>query len=105
MQAIDPNKKLCLTEFGYASSENMGGRPQYFEYFDDNSEAEQAQYIVQAYQQMHDSGDVWLAFLFNFDFGNKGDANTDDTVGYSIIRPDGVPRPAYGAVADMPKTP
>lgn len=105
VQAIDPNKKLCLTEFGYASSENMGGRPETFEYFDDNSEAEQAQYIVQAYQQMHDSGDVWLTFLFNFDFGNKADAATDDTVGYSIIRPDGVPRPAYGAIADMPKNP
>lgn len=103
VQAIDPNKKLCLTEFGYASSENMSGRPQGFEYFDDNSEAEQAQYIVQAFQQMHDSGDVWLAFLFNFDFGNKSDPATDDTAGYSIIRQDGVPRPAFDAVAAMPK--
>ena len=30
VQAIDANKKLCLTEFGYASSENMGGRPEGF---------------------------------------------------------------------------
>lgn len=103
VQAIDPNKKLCLTEFGYASSENMGGRPAGFEYFDDNSEAEQAQYIVQAYQQMYNSGDVWLAFLFNFDFGNKADPATDDTAGYSIIRTDGAPRPAFGAIAEMAK--
>ena len=81
----------------------MSGRPQGFEYFDDNSEAEQAQYIVQAFQQMHDSGDVWLAFLFNFDFGNKSDPATDDTAGYSIIRQDGAPRPAFDAVANMPK--
>jgi hypothetical protein len=49
------------------------------------------------------SGDVWLAFLFNFDFGNKGSGPTDDPVPYSIIDIQGIPRPAFGALADMPK--
>jgi hypothetical protein len=53
---------------------------------------------------MHDSGDVWLAFLFNYDFGNKSGGPTDDPVVYSIIDVDGVPRPAFGAVANMPKS-
>jgi hypothetical protein len=64
---------------------------------------EQAQYIVQAFQQMHDSGNVWLAFLFNFDFGNKGDGPTDDPVPYSLINTEGVPRPAFEALASMEK--
>jgi hypothetical protein len=54
---------------------------------------------------MHDSGNVWLAFLFNFDFGNKGSGPTDDPVPYSIIDTQGVPRPAFDAVGAMPKTP
>ena len=62
-----PNMKLCVTEFGWASSEGYDAPPEGFEFALDNTLDEQAQYIVQAYQQMHDSGDVWLAFLFNYD--------------------------------------
>ncbi len=105
VQAIDPNKKLCVTEFGWASSEGYNEIPTGFEFARDNTLQEQADYIVQAYQQMHDSGAVWLAFLFNFDFGNKGNGPTDDPVPYSIIDTSGIPRPAYGAVSAMPKNP
>ncbi|HET6444789.1 MAG TPA: hypothetical protein VFI27_09455 [candidate division Zixibacteria bacterium] len=103
VQAADPNKKLCVTEFGWASSEGYDSFPPGFEFAQDNTLDEQAQYIVQAFQQMRDSGDVWLSFLFNFDFGNKSGGPTDDPVVYSIIDTSGIPRPAFGAVADMPK--
>jgi hypothetical protein len=103
VQAVDPNKKLCVTEFGWASSEGYDTLPTGFEFARDNTLAEQAQFIVQAFQQMRDSGDVWLAFLFNFDFGNKGNGPTDDPVPYSIIDTGGIPRPAFGALAEMPK--
>ncbi len=103
VQAVDPNKKLCITEFGWASSEGYAEYPTGFEFAQDNTLAEQASYIVQAYQQMRNSGDVWLAFLFNFDFGNKGSGPTDDPVPYSIIDAQGIPRPAFGAIAEMPK--
>lgn len=105
VQAIDPNKKLCVTEFGWASSEGYSEIPVNFEFALDNTLQEQADYIVQAFQQMHDSGDVWLAFLFNFDFGNKGGGPTDDPTPYSIIDTQGIPRPAFNAVAEMEKTP
>lgn len=105
VQAVDPNKKLCITEFGWASTEGYTEYPVGFEFAQDNTLEEQATYIVQAYQQMYQSGDVWLAFLFNFDFGNKGSGPTDDPVPYSIIDTQGIPRPAFGAVASMPKTP
>ncbi len=103
VNAYDADKKLCVTEFGWASSEGYDEIPAGFEFAQDNTLEEQAQYIVQAFQQMHDSGEVWLAFLFNFDFGNKGNGPTDDPVPYSIIDTNGIPRPAFGAVADMEK--
>ena len=103
VQAIDPQKQLCVTEFGWASSEGYDQYPTGFEFAQDNTLEEQKTYIVQAFQQMRNSGDVWLAFLFNFDFGNKGNGPTDDPVPYNIIDTQGIPRPAYGAVADMEK--
>jgi hypothetical protein len=105
VQAADPAKKLCVTEFGWATAEGYDAYPTGFEFAQDNSLQEQADYIVQAYKQMHDSGSVWLAFLFNADFGNKGNGPTDDPVPYSIVDTSGIPRPAYGAVAGMEKTP
>ena len=105
VQAVDPDMKLCVTEFGWASSEGYEVAPEGFGFALDNTLEEQGQYIVQAFQQMHDTGDVWLAFLFNFDFGNKGSGPQDDTVPYSIVDLNGIPRPAFGALADMEKVP
>ena len=105
VQAIDPDMKLCVTEFGWASSEGYDVYPIGFEFAQDNSLEEQAAYIAQAFQQMYASGDVWLTFLFNFDFGNRGSGPTDDPVPYSIIDVNGIPRPAFGALAAMEKTP
>jgi hypothetical protein len=103
IQAIDPDKKLCVTEFGWASSEGYDTYPTGFEFAQDNSLQEQADFIIQAFQQMHDSGDVWIAYLFNFDFGNKGSGPEDDPVPYSILDTQGIPRPAFGALASMEK--
>lgn len=101
--AVDANAKLCVTEFGWASSEGYEAAPAGFEFAQDNTLAEQAEFITQAYQLMHDSGNVWLAFLFNFDFGNKGSGIGDDPVPYSIVDINGVPRPAFSAIAEMEK--
>lgn len=106
VQAVDADMKLCVTEFGWPSMEGYDVTPPAnFGFALDNTLQEQADYIVQAYQQMHSSGDVWLAFLFNFDYGNKGSGPEDDTVPYSILDTNGVPRPAFGAIAEMEKTP
>ena len=102
-QAIIPDMKLCVTEFGWASSEGYDTYPKDFEFALDNTLEEQAQFIVQAFRQMRESGNVWLAFLFNYDFGNKGGGPTDDPVPFSIVDTNGAPRPAFGAVAEMAK--
>ncbi len=105
IQAVDPNMKLCVTEFGWASSEGYDAYPEGFEFAQDNTLEEQSTYLVQAYNQMRESGDVWLTFAFNFDFGNKGNGPTDDPVPYSIVDGAGAPRPAFGALAAMEKIP
>jgi len=104
IRQYDSDMKLCVTEFGWASSEGYDVYPEGFGFAVDNTLEEQAEYIVQAFQLMRNSGDVWLAFLFNFDFGNKGGGPTDDPVPYSIVDINGAPRPAFFAVADMDKT-
>ncbi len=98
---------LCVTEFGWASVEGMGGDPkQSFEFAYDNSLQDQADNIVAAYQLMHDWGFVRLAFLFNLDFSPKSGGNPqDDSALFSITDGNGAPRPAFDAVKNMPKAP
>jgi hypothetical protein len=103
VRAYSPDMKVCVTEFGWASSEGYAAVPEGFEFALDNTLQEQAEYIVQAYQQMHAAGDYWLVFLFNFDFGNKGSGELDDPVPYSILDINGIPRPAFAAVVQMEK--
>ena len=103
VRAYSPDMKLCVTEFGWASSEGYSAAPEGFGFALDNTLQEQADYLVQAYQQMHAAGDFWLVFAFNFDFGNKGSGELDDPVPYSIVDLNGIPRPAFGAIAAMEK--
>jgi hypothetical protein len=99
---------VCVTEFGWATLEGMEGEPLRpdFDFAYDNSLEEQADNIVNAFQSMHDWGFVWFAILFNLDYSpkNGGDPKADSTM-FSIVMPDGSPRPAFEALRDMPKPP
>ncbi len=102
--AISGMKPLCVTEFGWASSEGFGDYSVGFEFAQDNTLEEQAQYIVQAFQLMRQWGFVRLAFLWNLDYAQKGGIGPKDpNAPYSIIDFQGVPRPAYHAVKLMDK--
>lgn len=99
---------LCVTEFGWASVEGLEGEPREgFEFAYDNTLEIQSENVVDAYQLMYEWDFVWLAFLFNLDYGPKGtgDPSTDDNVLFSLLTPSGDPRPAYYAIRDMPKPP
>ena len=85
----DGNKQLWPTEFGWASG--WSGKPGY-EYANDNSADEQAQWTVLAYQLMRSWGFVGPAFLWNLNF-------TDSDGGQWHISG----RPAYDALKNMPK--
>ena len=102
IQQAGSDKPLCITEFGWASTEGLGGTPRAFEFADDNTLEEQAQYFKEAIQLMQDWGFVWLAFIWNLNYGAQtGWDPTNDNVPYSLLRPEWRPAPAYEAIAEF----
>jgi len=101
---LNGQKLQCVTEFGYASPVD-GKYPPNFGFAQDVSEQQQADYLVQAFNWMRDSKLVKLAFLFNLDYGplGLGDPTKDDNMLFSLLDPQGAPRPAFGAIKAMPK--
>lgn len=89
----DSGKRIWPTEFGWASG--WTGAPGY-EYANDNSLQEQAEWTVRAYQLMKSWGWVGPAFLWNLNYGvtNPG----TELAQWGIVG-----RPAYDALASMPK--
>lgn len=93
--------KLCITEFGWAVTEDLSGTPRGFEFADDNTLEEQATFFVDALESMSSGDDVWLAFIWNLNYGPQaGWDPTNDNVPYSLIGPDNTFRPAYDAIRD-----
>lgn len=103
-EAISGVKPLCVTEFGWASAEGLGGYPPGFEFALDNTLEEQAEYDVQAFQLMREWGFVRIAFLWNLNYANTGPRRPDDpNAPYSLVDFIGAPRPAFDAVREMEK--
>jgi len=99
----DGGKRIWVTEFGWASVENLGAGPAAgYEYAADNSEAEQAAYLVRAYQMGRSWGWVGPMFLWNLNFAPVSGIH-DEKAAFGIVRGDWSPRPAYAALRDMPK--
>ena len=83
--------------------ENLGCGPAAgYGYAADNTEAEQAQFLVRAYQMGKAWGWVGPMFLWNLNFGPVAGAQ-DEKAAFGIVRPDWGPRPAFAALRDMPK--
>jgi hypothetical protein len=97
----DGNKRLWFTEFGWASSPNP--YPEYA-YARDNSEADQAKYIVRAYEIGKASGKVGVMFLWNLNFAPGAESNDRYAKeAFGILKRDWSPRQAYAALTAMPK--
>jgi polysaccharide biosynthesis protein PslG len=95
------NQPLCITEFGWATTEDLDGTPAGFGFADDNTLEEQAEWTVEALNSMEEWGFVWLAFIWNFNYAPQaGWDPANDNVPYSFIGPDWVHRPVYDAVAE-----
>jgi hypothetical protein len=101
IQQAGSDKKLCITEFGWASTEGLSSQPRAgFEFANDNTLAEQAQFFDEAIQSMSSWGFVWLAFVWNLNYGPIVDwGSGDDNVPYSLLRPGWAPAPAYDVIA------
>ncbi len=109
------NKPMCVTEFGWASIENLTRKdgtpvttaPPGFDFALDNTEKNQAEWIVMSYNMLREMGYVRFASVFNLDFiqkiGESPDEPRGDPALYSVIRQNGAPRPAFEAIRDMPK--
>ncbi len=99
----DGAKRIWVTEFGWASVENLGAPPaQGYEYAADNTEAEQAQNIVRAYEIAKGWGWVGPMFLWNLNFGPIVGAH-DEKAAFGVVRPNWGMRPAFAALVNMPK--
>jgi len=99
----DSHKKIWPTEFGWATVENLGVGPAGgYEYASNNTEAEQAQFLVRAYQMGRNWGWVGPMFLWNLNFAPVA-GNADEKAAFGIVRGDWSQRPAYAALRDMPK--
>jgi hypothetical protein len=94
----DGHKKLWATEFGWATIENIASAPNPgYEYAATNTEALQADYLVKAMQIAKQSGYMGV-MDFSVEVGGWWEGSK-----FSVLRPDGTPRPAYHALARMPK--
>ena len=99
----DGRKQIWPTEFGWASVEGLGVAPaRGYEYAADNTEQEQAQFLVKAFQMARNWGWVGPMFVWNLNFGPVCGA-ADEKAAFGIVRPDWSRRPAFAALRDMPK--
>ncbi|MCA9945756.1 MAG: cellulase family glycosylhydrolase [Anaerolineales bacterium] len=96
-------KQLWVTEFGWGSFDSFAAEPPAgAEFMANVSEWQQAAYTQQAFALAHDWPQVGPMMLWNLNFAFwLGDAFSES--GYSLLRPDGSPRPAYLALAALPK--
>lgn len=100
IQAAGGTQKLCVTEFGWASVEDLDGFPAGFEFAKDNTLQEQATWIVEALNNMEDWGFVWIANIWNLNYAPQlGWDATNDNVPYSLIGPNFSKRPAFDAIS------
>lgn len=101
IRAAGSETKLCITEFGWPVTEDLGGSPQGFEFARDNTLDEQAVFIPLAMSNMEEWDFVWLAFIWNFNYGPQaGWSTSNDNVPYSLIGPGFSFRPAYDAIRE-----
>jgi len=99
-QAGDANRQVWLTEFGYDSS--TVAVPGY-EYSTFISEDAQARFVVQAIQMARQTPLVGGVIVWNLNF-QMVVPQTDEKWGFGVLRADFTPRPAFSALASMPKS-
>ncbi|MCP4359543.1 MAG: cellulase family glycosylhydrolase [Chloroflexi bacterium] len=94
---------LWVTEFGWGSFENIASAPPPgVEYMAQVTEWEQAVYTLRAFElgQMQQLGGPM--FLWNLNFGPLLGTDFAES-GYSVLQPDGRPRPVYSSLATAVK--
>ncbi|MEX2426583.1 MAG: cellulase family glycosylhydrolase [Thermomicrobiaceae bacterium] len=95
----DADKQVWLTEFGWTTENQAPG----YGYGADNSEQEQAQYLVRAYEIAKQEW-PWMGVMMVWNLNYSTIVGPEDEkFPWSVINPDFSPRPSYEALRDMPK--
>ena len=96
----EANKKIWFTEFGYCSGPTP---PPGYEYCTFLTAQNQADFLVQAFQKARALDYVGGMIVWNLNF-QIAVPQSDEKWGFGVLRDDWTPRPAYFAVAQMPKS-
>lgn len=97
--------QVWYTEFGWATENNTPG----YEYGQFNTQEEQAEYIVRAFQKGRNEYAPWVGamFLWNLNFAvpwNYVEGNPNhEQASFGVLNGDWSPRPAWFAIQAMPK--
>lgn len=94
----DGSKKLWATEWGWAVSQNLGAPNPGYEFASDNTEQEQADFIIEGYKIARNSGFMGVMFLWNLNFEAVNSGSEQGK--FSIVYNNYAPRPAYNALRD-----
>jgi hypothetical protein len=95
----DAAKQIWLTEFGWTTANQAPG----YEYGAQNSDQNQADYLVRAYQIARNQW-PWIGVMsvWNLNYSVIS-SPSDEKSPWSVLNSDWSPRPAYTALKEMPK--
>ncbi len=96
----ESNKKIWFSEFGYCSGSNP---PPGYEYCKFLTAQNQADFLVQAFQKARALDYVGGMVVWNLNF-QLAVPDTDEKWGFAVLRDDWSARPAFSALAQMPKS-
>jgi hypothetical protein len=94
----DGAKQVAILEMGWTTDQI---NPNYA--WHAVSEAEQAAYLVRAYQFADAEWEPWIGLITTIYIADRYWTADNEQYWWSITLPDGTPRPAYYALRDMPK--
>lgn len=98
LEADDGPKQIAILEMGWTTDPV---NPAYSWFAVD--EQTQAEYLVRAYQYAAAHWRPWIGLMTTIFIADAGWTPADEQYWWSIVLPDGTPRPAYAALRDMPK--
>jgi len=93
-------KKMWLTEFGWDSSPVVVKNYEYSQY---NSDAQQAQYLTDSFNQAKGYSWMGIMFVWNLNFQATTADPNNEKYGWGVLNQDGSPRPSFTALKNLPK--
>lgn len=95
----DAAKQVAILEMGWTTDP----RPNTDYAWHAVSEAEQADYLRRAYEYAHKNWQPWVGVMTTIFFADAAWTVDDEQYWWSIVLPEGTPRPAYTALKEMSK--